>query len=41
VTFIEFVNFGAMLIMWLLLIREAQILGRNTWLGSALGALHS
>lgn len=40
-TTVEFLNFGAMLIMWLILIRFAQIVGRNTWLAPALGALHS
>ena len=38
---IEFLNFGAMLIMWLIVLRAVQILGRNTWLAPALGALHS
>jgi hypothetical protein len=41
VTAIEFINFGAMLIMWLIVIRAAQIFGRNTWLAPALGAIHS
>lgn len=40
-TAIEFLNFGAMLIMWLIVIRAAQIFGRNTWLAPALGAIHS
>jgi hypothetical protein len=41
VTAIEFVNFMAMLIIGLIVIRAAQILGRNTWLAPALGAIHS
>lgn len=38
---VEFVNFLAMFIMAEIVIRAAQILGRNTWLAGALGALHS
>jgi hypothetical protein len=38
---VEFVNFGAMLVMWLILLRAAQILGRNTFIAPALGALHA
>jgi hypothetical protein len=40
VTAIEFLNFGAMLIMWLIVLRFVQIVGRDTWLAPALGALH-
>lgn len=39
--FVEWVNFMAMLIVSLIVIRGAQILGRNTWLSPALGAIHS
>lgn len=38
---VEFVNFGAFLIMWLILLRAAQIIGQNTWLAGAIGALHA
>jgi hypothetical protein len=41
VTFIEFINFGAMMVMWLIIIRGVQILGRDTWLAPALGALQA
>jgi hypothetical protein len=41
VTFIEFVNFFAMLVMSLLVLRGAQILFADTWLAPALGALHA
>ena len=40
-TAVEFLNFMAMLIMGLIVIRVAQILGRNTWLAPALGAIHA
>lgn len=40
-TSIEFLNFGAMLIMWLIVIRFVQIVAGKTWLGPALGAIHS
>lgn len=40
-TFVEFLNFGAMLLMWLIVYRAAQILFRNTWLAPALGAIHA
>ncbi|HWD76342.1 MAG TPA: hypothetical protein VG371_14470 [Solirubrobacteraceae bacterium] len=40
-TAIEFLNFLAMFIMAEIVIRAAQILGRDTWLAPALGALHS
>lgn len=40
-TLIEFLNFGAMLFMWLIVVRFAQVVGRNTWLSPALGALFS
>lgn len=39
--FVEFIDFGAKLIMWLILIRAAQIFGRNTWIAPALGAIHA
>lgn len=38
---VEFVNFMAMLIVGLIVIRSVQILGRNTWLAPALGAITS
>lgn len=38
---VEFINFLSMLIIGLIVIRAAQILGRNTWLAPALGAIHS
>lgn len=38
---VEFVNFGAMLIMWLIVFRALQIFLRNTWVAGALGALTS
>lgn len=38
---VEFVNFMSMLIIGLIVLRFAQIMGRNTWLASALGAIHS
>ncbi len=38
---VEFINFGAMLIMWLIVLRSAQIFGRNTWVAPAIGALHA
>jgi hypothetical protein len=41
VTTIEFLNFGAMLVMWLIILRATQILFRDTWLAPALGALHA
>jgi hypothetical protein len=41
VTAVEFVNFMAMLIIGLIVIRSVQILGRNTWLAPALGAITS
>lgn len=31
----------AMLVIGLIVIRAAQIFGRNTWVGPALGAIHS
>lgn len=37
---VEFIDFGAKLIMWLILIRGAQLLGKNTWVAPALGAIH-
>ncbi|HET9721116.1 MAG TPA: hypothetical protein VFP55_13630 [Solirubrobacteraceae bacterium] len=38
---VEFINFMAMLIMGLIVIRAAQVFGRNTWLAPALGAIHA
>lgn len=38
---VEFFNFGAMLVMWLILLRLGQIVFANTWVSSALGALHA
>lgn len=40
-TAIEFLDFLAKLIIGLIVIRAVQILGRNTWLAPALGAIHS
>lgn len=40
-TLVEFLNFGAMLMMWLIVLRGAQVLFANTWLSPALGALHA
>lgn len=39
-TLVEFLNFGAFLVMWLIMLRAGQILFRDTWLAPALGAIH-